>query len=200
MAVVAVIVDGAPALGSDFGGVIALVPAFGTLGILASGRRLSWARLAVLVGAGVVVVGTIATLDYLRPEEDRTHLGRFVESVLTGDAGTVVQRKIDANRLAAHQQCPDPDGAAGPALPRLPAPPAQRAVAMDLRTGPTLRAGLAGVLVLGVVGALLNDSGVAIPAMAATVAIPVAVAVMVRCMGLEGASEPRVTAEPERVG
>jgi hypothetical protein len=200
VAVVAVVVDGAPALGSDFGGVIALVPAFGTLALLASGRRLSWTRLAGLVGAGVVVVATIATLDYLRPEEDRTHLGRFVESVLTGDAGTVVQRKIDANLSLLTNS-----------VLTLMVPLVLLFLAFLLRRPsgllpwtfeqvPTLRAGLAGVLVLGVVGALLNDSGVAIPAMAATVAIPVAVAVMVRCMGLEGAGEPRVTAEPERVG
>ena len=55
---------------------------------------------------------------------------------------------------------------------------------------PTLRAGLLAVLVLGVVGALVNDSGVAIPAMAATVAIPVAVAVVVRCMQLEATGAP----------
>lgn len=200
VAVVAVVVDGAPALGSDFGGVIALVPAFGTLALLASGRRLSWVRLAALLGAGVVVVGTIATLDYLRPEEDRTHLGRFVESIVTGDAGTVVQRKIDANLSLLTNS-----------VLTLMVPLVLLFLAFLLRRPsgllpwtfeqvPTLRAGLAGVLVLGVVGALLNDSGVAIPAMAATVAIPVAVAVMVRCMGLEGVSEPRVTEEPERVG
>lgn len=181
----AVIVDGAPALGSDFGGVLALVPAFGTLGIMATGRRMSLTRLAGLFGAGIIVVGVIAFLDYLRPAADQSHLGRFVDSLLSGDAATIVQRKMEANLSLLTTS-----------VLTLMVPLVLVFMAFLVRRPsgllpwtfvrvPTLRSGLFAVLVLGIVGALVNDSGVAIPAMAATVAIPVAVAVVVRCMQLD---------------
>ncbi len=191
--VLAVVVDGAPSLGSDFGGVLALVPAFGTLGILATGRRMSWMRLAGLLGAGVVVVGVIAFLDYLRPATDRTHLGRFVDSLVSGDAASIIQRKMEANLSLLTTS-----------VLTLMVPLVLVFLAFLVRRPsgllpwtfvrvPTLRSGLFAVLVLGIVGALVNDSGVAIPAMAATVAIPVAVAVVVRCMQLD---DGVLTAEP----
>jgi hypothetical protein len=183
--VIAVLVDGAPFLGSDFGGVLALVPAFGTLGMLTTGRRMSWSRLLGLFGAGVVVVAIIAFLDFLRPEPDRSHLGRFVDTLVSGDAGAIVQRKLEANVSLLTSS-----------VLTLMVPLVLVFLAFLVRRPggllpwtfvrvPTLRSGLLAVLVLGVVGALVNDSGVAIPAMAATLAIPVAVAVVVRCMQLD---------------
>ncbi|HEX5016870.1 MAG TPA: hypothetical protein VFX15_04725 [Actinomycetes bacterium] len=185
MGCAAVVIDGAPFLGSDFGGVIALVPAFGTLWILATGRRMSWTRMGALLGAGLVVVAVIATLDYMRPEASRTHLGRFVQAVVDGDAMLIVQRKLEANISLLTNS-----------VLTLMVPLVLVFLAFLVRRPsgllpwtfvkvPSLRAGLFAVLVLGVVGALVNDSGVAIPAMAATLAIPVAVAVVVRCMQVD---------------
>lgn len=182
MGALAILVDGAPFLGSDFGGVIALVPAFGTLWILATGRRLSVVRLGGLLGAGVLAVVMIATIDYLRPEESRTHLGRFVEAVLDGEAAVIVQRKLEANlSLLTNSVLTLMVPLVLIFLTFLVRRPSGLLPWTFVRV-PTLRAGLFAVLVLGVVGALVNDSGVAIPAMAATLAIPVAVAVVVRCM------------------
>jgi len=183
--VLAVVVDGAPFLGSDFGGVLALVPAFGTLGILTTGRRMSWGRLLGMFGAGVVVVVVIAFLDYLRPEQDRSHLGRFVEAMLSGEAASIVQRKLEANvSLLTNSVLTLMVPLVLIFLAFLVRRPSGLLPWTFVRV-PTLRSGLFAVLVLGVVGALVNDSGVAIPAMAATVAIPVAVAVVVRCMQLD---------------
>jgi len=67
---------------------------------------------------------------------------------------------------------------------------------------PTLRAGLTSVLMLGVVGALVNDSGVAIPVMAASLVIPVAIAVVAASLQQAGAADdvnPRSVA-PEAAG
>jgi diacylglycerol kinase len=41
---------------------------------------------------------------------------------------------------------------------------------------PAVRAGLVAVMVMGIVGFLVNDSGVAVPALALTVAVPIALA------------------------
>jgi hypothetical protein len=193
MGLAAIVIDGAPFLGSDFGGVIALVPAFGTLLILATGRRLSLLRFGGLLAAGVLSVVVIATVDFLRPEDSRTHLGRFVQSVIDGDALVIVQRKLEANlSLLTNSVLTLMVPLVLVFLAFLVRRPSGLLPWTFVRV-PTLRAGLFAVLVLGVVGALVNDSGVAIPAMAATLAIPVAVAVVVRCMQVDD-EEPEPTA------
>src|SRR5206468_542151 len=45
-----VVVDGAPSLGSDVGGILTLVPVVGVSLIAFSGRRVSWRSIAALVG------------------------------------------------------------------------------------------------------------------------------------------------------
>jgi hypothetical protein len=78
---VVVLVDGAPSLGDDVGGILTLVPAFGLTMYVMSGRRLSW-RAVLTAGAVAVVVLAAATgIDLLRAPEARTHLGRLVSDV-----------------------------------------------------------------------------------------------------------------------
>lgn len=196
----AVVVDGAPQFGSDFGGVIALVPAFATLWLLLTDRHLSWRRLLAVVVGGVVVVSAIAVSDYQRPVDSRTHLGRFVAEVLNGSAGTVVRRKLEANLSLLTNS-----------VLTLLVPLALAFLVFLLRrpSGPlrwtfervsTLEPGLVSVLVLGVVGALVNDSGIAVPAMSASLAIPVAVAVVARTLQQdEGTAWPAPPAGPPQL-
>jgi hypothetical protein len=174
--VVAVVIDGSPLWGSDFGGVLALVPAFAVLGVMVSGRRFSWQVVAIISVAAVTVVATFALADYARPAEVQTHLGRFVGQLLHGGAGAVVRRKATANlRLLTHSVLTFvvPLTVVFVAVVLLrPAGGLQRA----LSAVPALRAGLVSVLVMGVAGFVFNDSGVAVPALALTVAVPLALA------------------------
>lgn len=55
---------------------------------------------------------------------------------------------------------------------------------------PTLRAGLFGALTCALVGFLMNDSGIAIPAMALTVAVPLTLAACVRALQLATPTPP----------
>src|SRR5699024_6758461 len=59
--------------------------------------RVTVVRLLAILAAAVLAVGTIAVIDWAGPAADRSHLGRFVEQVLTGEAWTVVSRKGQAN-------------------------------------------------------------------------------------------------------
>ena len=59
--------------------------------------RVTVVRLVGVLGAAVLAVGSIAVLDWSGPADERSHLGRFVEQVLTGEAWTVVCRKAQAN-------------------------------------------------------------------------------------------------------
>jgi len=169
----AVAVDGAPPLGSDFGGVLALVPAFAVLAMLVTGLRVSPVRLLISGLAAVAVVGSFALVDYARPTADRTHLGRFVGQLLHGGASTVVRRKAAANlHLLTHS-----------VLTLLVPLAILFVVGVLLRPSgglrraftlaPALRAGVGATVIMGVVGFAVNDSGVAVPAMAGTVLLPI---------------------------
>ena len=94
---VAVVLDGAPGIGADFGGPPALVPAFAILALLAGGVKVTWQRVIGVLAAGAVVVMTFSFLDWLRPPAERTHLGGFVDTVLDGGLWDVLVRKIESN-------------------------------------------------------------------------------------------------------
>jgi len=93
---VAVIVDGAPRLGDDLGGVLAAVPAAVVTLLVLARVRVTPARVVAAVVAAVGLAVVAAALDYSRPVADQTHLGHFVGQVLHGGAGTTIRRKVDS--------------------------------------------------------------------------------------------------------
>jgi hypothetical protein len=174
------VVDGAPMRGSDVGGVLALVPAYTLLVLLLAGREVNAARLALASVVGGLVVTAFAIADHARPAEQQTHLGRFVGQVLDGTAWDVVRRKAEANlALLFHS----PVTALLPLVVAfllvlfLRPPPVLR---RTFDRSPAWRAGLLAVLTAAGLGAALNDSGVAVPALAIVVALPATLAVLAR--------------------
>lgn len=178
-----VVLVGAPSLGRDFGGVLAAVPGFLVLGMLLARIRVTVLRLVAVLAVAVLAVGSVAVLDWLRPADQRTHLGRFVGQVIDGGAWTVVSRKAEANvaillgsalawmllvAVVAAGWLLRPGGL----LRGRPGRPAGGLAGDDVRV---LRAGLTAVALSLTVGALANDSGVALPATAATVLVPLLV-------------------------
>ncbi|MEU2348566.1 hypothetical protein [Modestobacter sp. NPDC049651] len=174
---------GAPSLGRDFGGVLSAVPGFLVLGMLLARIRVTVVRLAAVVAAAVVVVGGVAVLDWLRPADQRSHLGRFVAQVLDGEAWTVVSRKGQANlsilvgsalswmllvALVAAVWLLRPGGL-------LRGRPGHAVGGLGAEDRRVLRAGLTAVALSLTLGALVNDSGVALPATAATLLVPLLV-------------------------
>jgi hypothetical protein len=94
LGLLAVVVDGHPGLGDDFGGVLSLLPAVAVLALALSRVRVSWRHVSAVLAAAVVVTASFAAYDYSRPASERTHLGRFVAQVADGTAETVVVRKL----------------------------------------------------------------------------------------------------------
>ncbi|MEZ5381131.1 MAG: hypothetical protein R2754_04970 [Microthrixaceae bacterium] len=172
LGIVTVIVDGHPVLGSDVGGVLALVPAFSVVLLSQSGHRLRLRNLAIIGVGTVAVLLAFGAIDLSRPPEQRTHLGRFLESVANGDAGVILARKINANLSILTSSVW--------ALLL----PAAAVLALYLATRPNsplaqLRRHVNGLsllwqsaLVAAVLGAGLNDSGVAIVGLVLAVAVP----------------------------
>jgi hypothetical protein len=193
-----IVVEGAPGLGTDFGGVLTLVPTFGVLALLVAGLRVSFGRAVGVLGAGALLVTGFSIADYLRPDEDRTHFGRFAASVIDGDGLSTIDRKVRANFgllfgsvgsiLAALLLI-----AAAVAVFRPP-----RALRVAFENHPGLRVGLKVVVVLGLLGFAVNDSGVAIPMNAALVAAPAAVAALLRPAPPAGRAAGR-TEDDERI-
>lgn len=187
---VATVVNGLPSLGADFGGPPALVPGFLILGLLTAGLRLSWRRVVAVLGAGAVTVVGIAVVDWMRPPDDRTHLGRFIETVLDGGLTTVLARKAETNLrilFGSEQTLLAIGGLLLVVL--LVGRPARSAVRADdggpyawLSAGaplrrlatdaPVLLKGLTALAVTLGIGFALNDSGVVVPATGIGLAVP----------------------------
>ncbi|MGB4635323.1 MAG: alkaline phosphatase family protein [Actinomycetaceae bacterium] len=87
------VIDGAPSVGADFGGPPAIAVAFLVLLFLALGRTFTVRRVLLIGAIGAGVAMAIAFADWLRPVEERTHLGRFFQDVIDGHALQVVYRK-----------------------------------------------------------------------------------------------------------
>ncbi len=93
------VVDAAPTLGDDVGGLLTLVPVLGlTLWVL-SGRRLHWRSVVAAGAAGAAAVMAATAADLARPATARTHLGRFASDLLHGRSavGDVIARRWTAN-------------------------------------------------------------------------------------------------------
>jgi hypothetical protein len=169
---VTVVVDGWPAFGSDVGGVLACVPAFGLVLIWLGGWRVSARRVIAIVAATGAVLAVFALVDLARPASQRTHLGRFVADLFDGEAGVIVRRKLEANWQVLTSSV---------FALLVPALVAGFAVLVTRRRGlvaeaqsraPGLRPCLIAAVVAGVLGFAVNDSGVAIPAMMIAMVVP----------------------------
>lgn len=170
-----VLAIGLPRFGLDVGGVLSAVPAFLVTLLVLAGVKLNW-RLVGLVA--LVTLGTISALalfDLYRPVEARTHLGRFVSlAVESGWPGvsTVIERKITANlRILTSSAWTVVIPAALGFLLFLVWRRPQFLRRLERRM-PGSRACLVGALVVAVLSALLNDSGVAIPGLMFAVLLP----------------------------
>ncbi len=179
----AVAVGGAPFGGADFGGVVASICGFSVLTLGVLGVRLSWQKAVLVALLAVASVAFIAWLDWLRPAESRTHFGEFVQSVLDGTAGATVLRKGSAALgtliIRPYYSWLVPLVSVYFVL-ALRDPVRARAAGLvpTLAAWPLLRPLVWAGLVTGFVGFAVNDSGIIVPGLLLTVAIPLVVAAM----------------------
>ncbi|MGQ0463943.1 MAG: hypothetical protein ACT4QG_01360 [Sporichthyaceae bacterium] len=195
VAAVAIVVDGAPGLGTDFGGVLALAPGLALLGLLLTGTRLSVARLALVAAGTAVLVAALAGADWLRPAQSRSHLGRFVQDVLDGNGLATIGRKADANltlfsnplivAAAIPLTVVVVVAVTHPHLLRL------HGFARAQQADPAFQALVRATLATALLGFAVNDSGVIVPAVALFVAVPLFLAVW--------AAQPPSVRPPDRV-
>jgi hypothetical protein len=183
---VAVVIEGWPSFGADFGGVVSMVPGFTVFAMELAGVRITIRRLVGIGVAGLVLASGIAVLDWLRPPESQTHLGRFVQRVVDGDATDVVLRKASG----AMDTVTTPGGvlvviASAVAIAvvfqvkRFEVP----ALATVYRRWYTSRPMLHSVALVAVLGSLTNDSGVIVAGAMLLTTAPLVVVACLKCPG-----------------
>jgi hypothetical protein len=173
-----------PTFGVDVGGGLVLLPVFVVLVLGVLGARVTWRRLLLAGGAGVLLVALIGVLDWLRPADQRTHLGAFVQSVLDGTALETVLRKAGYALRSLSGGFPAWLSLAvlvGLVLvvwggTRLRAAWLLRAEAR----WPLLRPVLVALLIAGVAGALVNDYGIRVVTIMLFAAVPLVGLVVLR--------------------
>jgi hypothetical protein len=201
----AVAIDGLPAWGADFGGVLAMVPSFAVLGLMISGRRVSLPKVALF---GLVAVVLVLGISYWNAQSAHpTHLGRFWQDLVNGDAWDTVTRKFEsmAGSLSFWPFTIPLAGAIVFLYFVLMRPTRWRASLLDraYAHSDTTRAALVCSLTVGIVGTLVNDSGVVILAVAFSLAIPLMLAASVRALeldaptgGTQGSARPEPRSAP----
>ncbi|MGY4767370.1 hypothetical protein ACXC9Q_10695 [Kribbella sp. CWNU-51] len=178
----AIVVDGRPGWGTDFGGIIALTPAVLLMAWLTWRGSISLRALIGVGLTGVLAVSAVAYLDYLRPPDQRSHFGTFVARLLDGDVSDILIRKLDM----AVQFFTGPSGwvmlvavvlcMLATVLPEKVPSESYRRFYTSL---PMIRPTLLALSTCGLVGMLLNDAGVALPAIMAGFAVPLLAAHLV---------------------
>lgn len=177
------LVDTAPMWGADVGGILAGLPTLALAVILLARRRI---RPRLVLGGAAATLGAallLGLLDLTRPSSERTHLGRLFERIASDGwdgFATVVERKLSMNIAtltgSAWSMMVVPMLVFG-ALLVWRSPARLRSV---LRRIPELRAAFFALLVGGVLGYALNDSGIAVPGMMLAVANPAVSYLLVR--------------------
>jgi hypothetical protein len=92
-----VVVVGSAYLGADAGGAVALSAGVCVAAAMATGGWLTFVRLAWAVLGAFGVTVAFALIDLSRPAEQRTSVGRFLDHMRDGSAGTVTERLVEAN-------------------------------------------------------------------------------------------------------
>lgn len=160
-----ILVDGAPQLGSDVGGVLALVPGFAVMWMLLAGKGISPKVVALGFIAAIFFAGVFIAIDVARPAQQRTHLGRFFEDIRSrgGSAFVETVERKAASNLREAGSLENLDLFLPPAVVTfwfLFWPPAWwRRFGFEQ---PLLRAGSVGAVVVAFLGSALNDSGITI--------------------------------------
>lgn len=190
---VVVVVDGAPGLGDDVGGILTLVPVLGLTFLALAGRRLTWRLVLGVAAVSLAVLAAATAVDLLRPVESRTHLGRLAADTWE-DGGeelrTTIARKSAANLRLLRQT---PWAWAVPVIAGflLWVLVARRRWADLLPPGSPLRIGVVGALAAGLLGFAVNDSGIVVTAL-----VLVEVGPVLAVLALAAPAQPPVPAAP----
>jgi hypothetical protein len=168
-----------PGFGAKVGGTIALLPCLILLAAWLTGIRLRWAWAVPVALSGLALFGAFAVLSYYVPAVGVSDMGTFAGNLLRGQGGDVLQRKAGSNvgTLTSNDLgwlIPVAAVVAGVALWR-PAALRLRTLAQAFEAAPLLRVTAWLCWLVLVIGWLVDDSGVIVPAVALPFVVPLTI-------------------------
>ena len=98
--ILGIMIVGAPVLGANVGGTLAIAAAFGIALAASSTKPLRLGRLLWIALAGILLIAALAVVDSLRGQEYESHLGRagrLMESGGAAQVGMLIKRKLLMN-------------------------------------------------------------------------------------------------------
>ncbi|HUW64630.1 MAG TPA: hypothetical protein VMW83_08035 [Spirochaetia bacterium] len=180
---VALVATGAPQVGANAGGAIAVAAAFASSAFLLAGMSLNRRTAAAVAGLVVVAAAGLAFWDFSRPVVVQSHIGRAAGQILTGDwpgIWQIIARKLAMNyRLLRYTIWARIFVVSLVSLALVLYWPRQSLAALRARE-PFLFKSLAAVLVGALTALVFNDSGVVAAATAIVFALPQLVGVVLR--------------------
>ena len=175
----AVIACGWPQFGAKAGGTIAIVPCCLLLLMVLAGIRITRRRAAVALVSGLTLFAVFALVNYFIPATGPSDIGAFAGNSLHGHSGGLLLRKWDsmAGSVALSPWVPPITVLIGGTLLK-PSWFRIRAVPRGYAAEPLLAVTLAMMWLVGVLGWFADDSGIAVPANALPLALPLGIALL----------------------
>jgi hypothetical protein len=155
------VIDSAPQFGADLGGSPVILPAFALFGFIASGRRLGVKPLLASAALGVVAFAAVTFFDWLRGPDQWTHAGAFGQDLVQGGVMDVIVRKGLNSVFLTVLFAPLVGGLVLVGVWTWRRIKGTADMAAYRKAVPLAGACLAGQIPLAVLGALLNDAGMA---------------------------------------
>ena len=170
---VVLIFDGAPYFGSDVGGVLALTPALFVISMMLYEKRVGIKAVLLSTVLTIGAISTFALIDLNRPVSHRTHLGRFAESLLHGDATVTLERKMIASLNSFTRPALSISTIMAVLFFLYIVFSSSKYFKETYSSFISMRYIVLPGVIVAILGLLLNDSGLSIPSNIAIVAIPV---------------------------
>jgi len=157
--------------------------------------RVTLRTVGVVVLVTALVVGLVCYLDWLRPVDERSHPGRFLQTVIDGGAWDVMSRRLVGNVETVLSV---------PLLAFVVTVLLAMCVLVVARPGalrteplarlfveaPLLHRALWCIILMAAIGFVTNDSGAAIPPVAALFTVPVVISAVMHFLTVEARKAP----------
>jgi hypothetical protein len=157
--------------------------------------RVTWRTAGLVVIAAALVVGLVCYLDWRRPVDERSHPGRFLQTVIDGGAWDVMSRRLVGN-IETVLSVPILAVIVTVLLTMCVVVVAQpgalrtQPLARLFAEAPLLRRALWCIIIMAAIGFLTNDSGAAIPPVAALFTVPVVVSAVMHFLTVQARLAP----------
>ncbi len=193
------VIDGAPFFGSDVGGVLAFTPTVFVISMLLYEKRLGIRSIFISAFLTLSAITIFSVVDLNRPISERTHLGRFVETLFNGQAGIVIERKLVSSLEILTYSTLSSVIIIGTLISMFLFFHPERYIKALMAQHPFFRFLVTPGLVLAILGLLLNDSGAAIPGMMLSIALPASMLILYFLESEEKTSQSSTTLAAEKV-